>query len=138
MGAPATIEIRSAILRARKQGMSYEEIVALLGVSESTVTRILRRHRAVGSVKARPRGGGNFSPIRGRVAELLVAIITRMPDATVDELTEALIEASGTETSRSSVQRALSRLGYSRKKSPSPPASATRRSTRSTGVRSAR
>src|SRR5262249_50569622 len=91
---------------------------------------ILRRWRETGSVRPRPRGGGNFSPIRGKVARLLRYILTDMPDATVIELTEALTDRGGIETSRSSVQRAVHRLGYTRKKSPSAPRSRTRRSTR--------
>ncbi|MCW5837749.1 MAG: hypothetical protein KIS78_35480, partial [Labilithrix sp.] len=61
-------------------------------------------------------GGGNRSPLHGAMAKLLVAILREMPDATVAELTEALIARSNTTTSRSAVHRALARLGYSRKK----------------------
>jgi transposase len=139
MGAPVSSEIRAAIVRAhREQKLSYVAIAELLGVCESTVTRVLRRHRKTGSVAPSPRGGGNFSPIDGKLAELLHAIVATMPDATVVELTEALIRGGRVQTSRSSVQRALARMGYSRKKSHSWRRSATRRSTASGGERSAR
>ena len=108
--------IRRAIVRGHKQGKTYQEIAWLLGIGQATVNRILRRWRETGSVRPRRRGGGNFSPIRGKVARLLRYILTDMRDATVIELTEALTERGGIKTSRSSVQRAVHRLGYTRKK----------------------
>jgi transposase len=131
-------KLRLAIVRLREEKRSYQEIASLLGVGEATVSRVMRLKRETGSVERRPRGGGNFSPICGRIAELLHAIVAQMPDATVAELTEALAKKGRIETSRSSVQRALSRLGYSRKKSPSWRRSETPPSTGSGTARSAR
>ncbi len=124
-----SLAIRRAIVRGHKQGRTYKEIAALLDVGEATVSRILRLHRERGSVRRRPIRGGRLSPIRGRVARLLGFILKEMPDATVLELTGALMSRSEVTTSRSGVQRALHRLGYSRKKSPTGPRSATFRST---------
>ena len=126
------------MLSARAEGRTYQETAALLGIGRATVNRILRLHRETRSVEPRPRGGGNFSPLHGELAELLIAIVDAMPDATVAELTAALVERSGTSTSRSGVQRALGRLGFSRKKSPSSPSSGTRRNTAPAARSSAR
>jgi len=124
------IGVRRAIVRLREQEQrSYAEIAELLGVGEATVSRVLRRHREQGSVDPFPRGGGRRSLIHGRVAELLVAIVTKMSDATVAELTEALEKRASIEVSRSAVQRALERLGYSKKRLRFGPRSKTRRST---------
>jgi transposase len=129
------------VLRARAEGRTYEETARLLGIGRATVSRLLRLHRETQSLEPRPRGGGNFSPIRGALAEMLVAIVEQMPDATVAELAAAFEARSGTSTSRSGVQRALARLGFSRKKSASPPLSVTRpntaRATRSSARSSA-
>jgi transposase len=118
-GLPLDVRVREAIVAARADGMSYVEIATLLKVGEATVSRVLRLHRERGAVTPRARGGGNFSPITGKVADLLVRIVTSLPDATIDELTAALTKQAKVETSRSSVMRALRRLGFSRKKSPS-------------------
>jgi transposase len=101
---------------------------------QATVNRVLRLHRETGSVAPRPRGGGNFSPLRGEV----LALVKERPDATATELTDALIDRALVQTSPSSVKRALRRLNYSRKKRRSSPSSATRRSTASGGAHSAR
>ncbi len=123
-----SLAIRRAIVRGQKQGRTYKEIAALLDVGEATVSRILRLHRERGSVRRRPIRGGRLSPIRGQVARLLGFILKDMPDATVLELTAALMSRTELKTSRSAVQRALHRLGYSRKKSPTGRPSATSRS----------
>lgn len=134
---PIPMKLREAVLQARDQGCSYKETAELLGIGYATVNRILRLHRETKSLEPRPRGGGNPSPIHGSTAELLAKIVAEMPDATVAELAAALMKRSKIETSRSGVQRALGRLGFSRKKSPSSPSNATRRSTASGAKRSA-
>lgn len=132
------LKLREAVLRARAEGRTYDEVAALLGIGRATVNRILRLHRETNSLEPRPRGGGNVSPIHDAVADRLAAIVAEMPDATVAELAEVLMKRSGITTSRSSVTRALERLGFSRKKSASSPRSATRRRIASAGKSSAR
>ena len=114
-------EVREAIVRANEQQLSYERIAELLGVGRATVNRTLRLYRETGDVEPRPSGGGNFSVFHDKVAELLLAIVESMPDASVRELTAAFERQSKLSTSRASVGRALRRLGYSRKKRPSVP-----------------
>lgn len=132
------LKLREAVLRARSEGRTYEEIAALLGIGRATVNRILRLHRETNSLEPRARGGGNVSPIHGSMAELLAAIVAEMPDATVAELAAVLMKRSRTSTSRSAVQRALFRLGFSRKKSRSSPSNAIRPSTAGAEKSSAR
>ena len=125
-------QLRESIIRAfHERRLSYEEIAALLGIGRATVSRVLRRHRETGTVAPRPRGGGNASPIRGKVAARLVALVTRKPDLSVAELVGELQRRTRIRTSRSSVLRALHRLGYTRKKSGSWQSNATRRRTAS-------
>lgn len=129
MNSVTDARLRHAIVRAwHTEGLTYAQIAERLGVGEATVSRVLRLHRETGSVKPRPRGGGNRSPIRDEVADIFRRIVDEMPDATIDELTEALMTRVELDTSRSSVMRAIQRLGFSRKKRPSPLWSATRRS----------
>lgn len=131
------MRVREAIVKSHAAGFTYAEISAQLGVGEASVSRVLRLHREKESVAPLPRGGGNFSPIQGEVADLFVRLVKQLPDATIDELTEALLEAN-VETSRSSVVRALARFGFSRKKRPSLPSSATRPNAAPTARHSAR
>lgn len=118
MRPPTALQVRRVIVRLRQEGRTYVEIAELVGVGTATVNRILRRHRETGSLEPLPAGGGNPSPLR-EVETKFKALVTAMPDATVAEMAAALRRAEKLATSRSSVQRALTRLGYSRKKSPS-------------------
>lgn len=122
------IQVRKAIVRAvEQQGLTYQATADLLDVGYATVNRVLSRYRKTRRVEPLPRGGGRRSPIRGRIAGLLTQIVTTMSDATVEELTAALQKQAKISTSRSAVQRALHRLGFSRKKSRSWRRSATTR-----------
>jgi transposase len=138
MPAPLTIEVREAIVRARDAGLMGSQICELLDVCQSTVSRVLRRRRLLGSVAPLAHRGGNASPIQGAFAEMLHELVARMPDATVAELTDALVRDGSLQTSRSAVVRALRRFGYTRKKRPSRRASATRPSSGNDVARSAR
>lgn len=134
-----TLQTREAIVRLRRdKKLTYDEIAEALGIGRATVSRVLRRHRELGHVAAFARGGGNHSPIHGRVAELLRSIVSSMPDATILELSEALQRRARVSASESAVGRALQRLGYSKKRPRSSPASETRRSTGPDSARSAR
>jgi len=138
MMTPIPLRLREVIVRLKEEGRTYEDIARLVGVGEATVSRTLRLHRETGSLSPKRPGGGNLSPLHGHAEEALRALVARMPDATVAELAEALQRAEAIHTSASAVQRALVRLGFTRKKSPSSPASATRRRTSSAGASSAR
>ena len=137
VGLPTPEKLRQAIVRAfHEEGLTYGQIAHLLGIGEATVSRVLRLHRETGGVAPRPRGGGNFSPIRGKVAKELKVLVAKTPDATVVELMEVLRARTGVVTSRASMQRALHRLGFSHKKSPSPPPRGMRRQTAGAGASS--
>ena len=126
MGA-VPVQVREAIVRAvEEQGLTYQATADLLDVGYATVNRVLSRYRKTKIVEALPKGGGWESPIQGRIAELLSSIVSTMSDATVEELTATLQKKARIKTSRSAVQRALRRLGFSRKKSHSWQRSATR------------
>lgn len=115
---PTPPQVRRVIVRLRQEGRTYDEIAEIVGVGSATVNRILRRYRETGSLEPLAPGGGNPSPLR-KIERKFKALVSAMPDATVAEMAAALRKAEKLATSRSSVQRALTRLGYSRKKSPS-------------------
>jgi transposase len=119
MRPPTPPKVREIVVRLRAEGRTYREIADLTDLGTATVTRILRLHRETGSTAPGIPGGGNFSPIRGKVEARLKQLVEQLPDATVREFADALAKAEKFRTSRSSVQRALTRMGYSRKKSPS-------------------
>lgn len=120
MAGEISVEVREVVRRAIERGLTYEEAAELAGVGRASVSRWMRKLRETGTVEARPRGGGNTSALTEDVCKVLVEIV-----GTNDNLTDAQIAAeftarTGIPTSRSSVRRAFQRLGFTRKKSPSP------------------
>ena len=116
MKPPTSLEIRAVIVRLRGEGRTYDEVAELTGVGRATVSRVLRLKRETGGLEPASPGGGNLSPIRDKVERRLRSLVDAMPDSTVKEFAKALEKAEALKTSRSSVQRALTRMGYSRKK----------------------
>ena len=56
------MKVRKSIVHAfEAQEVAYVEIGAALHASQSSVVRVLRRHRERGNVDPLPRGGGNIS-----------------------------------------------------------------------------
>lgn len=117
VGHPLPEEVRLAIVRAfEEHGLKYAEIATLLDVGEASVSRMLRLHRETGGVAAKPKGGGRLSPIRGKIAEKLKALVRASPDSTIPELMDRLVAETGVVTSLPAMKRAMHRLGFSRKK----------------------
>lgn len=86
------------------------------GFWRTSVSRLPRRRRGTRGVDRVPSGGGWESPIRGRLADLLWRTVEERNDATLDELTAALIGRAQVETGRrSGVVRAMALLGSTRK-----------------------
>lgn len=117
---------RRAIVRLRKQGLEYQDIADALEVSRTSVSRILTLWRKQGSVKRRPAGGGNVSPLH-TVKKEFKALVHEFSDATAEELAEVIGERLGVGTSRSSVLRFLRQLGFTLKKRSLSPRSAIAR-----------
>jgi transposase len=115
---------RRAIVRLRKKGLEYEDIAEALDVSRTSVSRILTKWRNERSVKRRPPGGGNLSPLR-KVEPEFKALVREFSDATAEELAELVGSKLNVRTSRSSVLRFLWHLGFTLKKRSSSPRSAT-------------
>jgi predicted transcriptional regulator len=51
------LKLRAALLRARAEGRTYEEVATLLGIGRATVNGILRLHRATNSLELVRRSG---------------------------------------------------------------------------------
>lgn len=109
MGAAYSQDLRDRIIAARDGGLRTTQVARLFHVSASWVRRVMQRRRESGEVGPRPRGGATVIKIdMGRLQQLVQA----QPDATVAELHARL----GVACSRSAVDMALRRLGFTFKK----------------------
>lgn len=142
MPAPYSVDLRERVLHAcTREGLKRAEAAVRFRVAERTVYNWLKDCKS-GRTEPRPHAGGRASAISGAVAEALIALVAEANDRTLGEYADQLAERTGVRVSRSAVDRALRRLGYTRKKRHSAPTS--RRASRygrvalSTGSRSMR
>ena len=108
-----------AVVAYQRGGRSLEAVADEYAISSKTHSDWLKLAEETGSVAPRPRGGGHFSPLRGKVLEVLRSLVRELPDSTAQEHYEELVHRTRVATSRSAVVRALLREGLSYKKSPS-------------------
>ena len=114
--AAYSMDLRARVVAACDEGLDTRgEIAERFSVSESWIRRLLQRRRQAGSIAPRPHAGGQPPAFDTGAAERLRAAVAADPGATLRELAAAC----GVACSTSAVDRALRRLGITRKKSPS-------------------
>src|SRR5688572_17720548 len=135
-GKATSEELRIAVVAAHEeQGLTYAAIAATFRIGVASVSRYLRQHRETGSVARRPHGGGARPVLTEFDLRRLRSLVEKHPDWTTFEFLGELNRGRERAMSRSTIVRALAKLGFTRKKSPLSPRSATR-STSSSGVAS--
>ena len=119
-----SMDLRERVVAACDRGEgTREEIAKRFRVGVAWVYRLLQRRRQTGSIEPKPHGGGQKPAFDPPAAERLRQAVADRPDATLEELREAVGVVCGT----SAVHRALEKLGLPRKKSRSGPPSRTTR-----------
>src|SRR5947209_264584 len=108
-------DLRSKILAAVDGGMSKAAAARLFGISRATIKRYVALRRETGSLDPRPRPGK--APTFSRAYDpLLWAQLDAYPDATLEEHCRLWGEQQGMGVSTATMSRAISRLGWTRKK----------------------
>lgn len=116
MPNPYPTELRARAVRAYEAGdETCEQIATRFEVGVATLERWLRRQRLEGTLDPLAKAGGWRSPVNG---DLLRRVVAERPDRTTDELTREYNRqaAPAARVHRSSILRALQRLGYVFKK----------------------
>ena len=102
---------------------SMAQIAARFGVGVATVNRWVNRFRKTGSLKPLPFGGGPAPKVDEMGLSLLCALIEEQPDATRQEVARSYQQERNILLSTATIGRALRRVGLTRKKRHSMPAS---------------
>jgi len=113
---PYSQELRERAVHAYESGEgTQEEIADRFSISVPSLQRWVRRSRETGSISALPRAGGWVSVVD---LELLETIVHESPDSTVEELARAYNKRArrSARAHRSSILRALHRMGFVFKK----------------------
>ena len=96
--------------------MSWNEAADEFKVGVATVNRLMRKDREGTSLEPLGHAGGQRHRIPDKDLKRLRRIVDRRPDATITELVEAYQLETGLRVGESTLARAMSRLGFSRKK----------------------
>ena len=112
MGKPYSMDLRERVVAAYDKGLKPKELAERYQLSRRSVERLMKRRRETGSIEPlygkpgpRPRLEKHLERLRG--------IVTEKPDATLQELRQALAIKVGIST----LWRGLRDLGLTLKKS---------------------
>jgi transposase len=120
MATALSEDLRWRIIVAWKElKLSSRELAEKFDVGTATVTRLKKTFRDTGGVSPKPHGGGRTRAIPVEKEDLLQSLVEAYPDWSEAEYQKALKEIHGIEASAATAGRAIRRLGYSVKKSPS-------------------
>jgi transposase len=110
-----SVDLRQRVLAAVDAGLPRCEIVHLLGVSLSTIERLVRLRRATGHLAPKPRPGAKRR-ISLEQQAALAAPLHLQPDATLEQHCQQWPQEQQVTVSRATMWRALRRAGWTRKK----------------------
>jgi transposase len=129
--SPLSLDLRRRIIQAwEAEKVRVPELANRFAVGTATVKRLVRRFRVTGSVEPLPHGGGQRPKIPAEKLPRVQRLLEANPDWSVEEITAAYNRQEGARVSRSTMVRAVARLGFTRKKSLSSPRSATQSASR--------
>jgi transposase len=117
---PYSIDLRQRIVEAHHKGEgSVRELAQRFVVSPNTVQNYLNLERETGSVAPRPRGGGPAPKLDDTSVQEVRTLVEEKNDRTLDEIARELEARRKVHVGRTTVWRALERLGLRRKKNAS-------------------
>jgi len=106
-----SLDLRQRVVEAVEDGGgTIEEVAALLRVGQTFVKKMLRQWRDTGNLESRSHGGGATATLLPQPLRALKAQVAREPDATLEELRQALQEQERGAVSVATIGRALQAL----------------------------
>ena len=112
MGKAYSVDLRQRVLATCGEGVEPEAVAKRYRISLRSVHRLLERRRETGSIEPL-HGKPGPKPVLAEHLEKLQAVVGSKPDATLEELREAL----GIQVGISTLWRGLRDLGLTLKKS---------------------
>jgi putative transposase len=110
-------ELRQRAIKLYEEGnYSLRSLAKAVDLGVATLTRWISRYRKTGDLEAKARGGNHPSKIDASGQEQLKALLKSESDLTLLELTNRYNARADVKVAPSSVSRALTRAGITRKK----------------------
>ena len=99
-----------------KEG-TQRQLAERFQVSQSFVTRLIRRYRHTGKIEPKSRGGGTKAKIKESQLGQIEQLVEEQPDVLLRELCDRWQQKTGIKVSISTMQRQLQKLKLTTKKS---------------------
>lgn len=119
MPQPLSHDLRVRCLQAYLDGATYEEVSKRFDVSVSALRELKALYDETGSVEPRPHGGGAPRRLSPEDMDALKRWVTAHSDWSAREFQARLEKERNVAVSESTILRAIRKLGWTRKKSPS-------------------
>ena len=116
-----SLDLRKRVLAVCDEGHQTKQVARLFEVSPAWVRRLKQRRRELGIIDRLPQNPGRKSKLTSQDRQRLAELVADQPDATCKELLDRL----GVPVDRTTIGRALAKMGLTFKKSRSTPPSKT-------------
>ena len=121
---PYPLALRQRIVAAvEQQQETIAQVAELFGVTERYVYKLLKLQRETGDLAPRPPGGGAVAKLNEARLLRLAELVAQRPDATLEELQQALNRRRKQTVSVSTVWRGLQQIDFTLKKNETRPRS---------------
>jgi transposase len=112
-----SLDLRQRVVSAYEAGVeTIREVAEQFMVSESFIKKMLARHRTTGDISARGHGGGQPKRLSQAHRQWLLRTVLTMPDITLSELQQELLDEKQVSVSVPTLSRELRALNLRRKK----------------------
>jgi transposase len=114
---PYSIDLRKKIVEVwKKENISIRKLAERFRVSKSFIQKLIKKSQETGDIRPLPQGGSPPSKLNSTQLVLLVELMEKNNDATLEELCDLLEKATGVRVGKSTMGRISQKLNYSLKK----------------------
>lgn len=114
---PYSLAFRRKIIKAYEdEGVSQRKLASRFSVAPSFIQKLIKQYRETDSVAPKVRTQQTAPKLNNEHLTTLHRLVEERNDATLEELRDRLVAEAGVDVSRSTVDRALDKLGLTLKK----------------------
>ncbi|WP_085961803.1 IS630 family transposase [Crocosphaera chwakensis] len=111
---PYSIDFREKIIEVwKKENLSIRNLAKRFGVAKSFIQKLLKQYQQTGDIRPLPQGGSPSPKLNSEQLVILVEIMEKNNDATLEELCELLYKETGVQVKKTTMGRISQRLNYS-------------------------
>lgn len=119
---PYSLAFRRKIIKAYEdEGVSQRKLANRFSVAPSFIQKLIKQYRETDSVAPKVRTQQTTPKLNNEHLSILHRLVEERNDATLEELRDLLAAEAGVDVSRSTIDRALDKLGLTLKKRRSMP-----------------